>query len=175
MNVIFRATREFIEHARVDLVRAHPFADERVAFISVRAAQAGGSLVILAESYHPVADEDYIDDDTVGAMMNQDAIRKALNLALLHPVGVFHIHMHDHVGVPEFSRTDVREQRKFVPDFFKVRRDMPHGALVLSKDRLAGSVWLAPLIVTGFDEYHVVGSPSVIDIVRTRDEGVQRR
>jgi hypothetical protein len=55
-------------------------------------------LVLLAEGYHPVADDDYIDDPTVGAMMGQEAIRKALKVALLQPVGMFHVHVHEHRG-----------------------------------------------------------------------------
>ena len=93
MKTIFRATDRFLKDVRQDLSRPHRFAAERVGFISIRAADTGMSLVLLAEGYHPVADGDYIDDATVGAMMGQEAIRKALNVALLHPVGMFHVHM----------------------------------------------------------------------------------
>jgi len=142
MTVIFRATAAFMRDVREDLVRPHPFAAERVAFISVRASWANDDLLLLAQGYHPVADEEYIDDDSVGAMMGQEAIRKALDIALLNPVGMFHVHMHGHKGRPGFSRTDLREQQKFVPDFFKVRPEMPHGTIILSLDRAIGRIWL---------------------------------
>jgi hypothetical protein len=96
VKVIFRATDRFLHDVRRDLARPHHFAAERVGFISIRAASTSKSLILLAESYHPVADDDYIDDPTVGAMMGQEAIRKALNIALLQPVGMFHVHMHEH-------------------------------------------------------------------------------
>ena len=157
MNVVFKATSRFLHEARLDLARAHPFAAERVAFISIGATKAGDSLVLIAQGYHPVADHDYIDDETVGAMMGQDAIRKALDIALLKSVGVIHVHMHAHKGRPRFSRTDLREQLKFVPDFFKVRHQMPHGALVLSHDSAVGNIWLGPEQILEISEFVSIG------------------
>lgn len=166
MKTIFRATDRFLQEVRQDLARPHRFAAERVGFISIRAASAGRSLVLLAEGYHAVGDDDYIDDATVGAMMGQEAIRKALNVALLQPVGMVHVHMHEHRGRPGFSSIDLREQLKFVPDFFKVLRQMPHGAMVLSHDRAAGRIWLDPETVVGISEFDTVGTRTVVDVVR---------
>ena len=164
MKTIFRATGSLLQQVRQDLARPHGFAFERVAFLTARAARGRDQLVLLAEGYHPVADEDYVRDETVGAMMGQEAIRKALNLALLNPLSVFHIHMHDHRGRPYFSKTDLREQPKFVPDFFKVRPEMPHGAIVLSRDFAAGRVWWSPKKVGRIAEFDVVGPLMSIDI-----------
>lgn len=163
MNIVFRATESFLQIVREDLARPHPFAAERVGFISIRAAAIPDGILLLAERYHPVADSDYIDDRDVGAMMNQDAIRKALDIALLQTVGMFHVHMHDHSGDPWFSRTDLREQVKFVPDFFKVCRKLPHGAIVLSHDCAAGRVWVKPGAVTNISEFNTMGAHVKID------------
>lgn len=119
-------------------------------------------VVILAHDYRPVEDADYIDDPTVGAMMGPAAIRKGLEFALNNQVGIFHVHMHEHTGRPGFSRTDARESAKFVPDFWNVRPEMPHGALVVSKDSLYGKCWypcMAAPIEIG--EFVMVGSPVV--------------
>src|SRR5262249_26964136 len=121
MSLVFRTTEEFMATVRSDLARPHPFAHERVGFITVRAAMGWHHLVLLAQDYHPVADADYLDDPSVGAMMGQEAIRKALDVALLNPVGMFHVHMHELPGRLWFSPTDLREQLRYVPDFFKVR------------------------------------------------------
>ncbi|MDE5442527.1 hypothetical protein GWG65_13925 [Bradyrhizobium sp. CSA207] len=155
MKILFRATGDFMAAVRRDLSRRHPFAHERVGFITARAAQGHDHLVVLAEDYHPVADNDYVPDPSVGAMIGQEALRKALELALLKPVGVFHVHLH---GLPAgrrlwFSPIDLREQVKFVPDFFKVRRNMPHGAIVLSPYSAAGRVWLRPDEIVNFSEF----------------------
>jgi hypothetical protein len=158
-------TSHFLRNVKDDLIRPHQFAAERVGFISIRAASTGNCLVLLAEGYHPIADDDYINDRTVGAMMGQEAIRKGLNIALLQSVGMFHVHMHDHTGRPDFSPTDLREQLKFVPDFFKVFCQLPHGAIVLSHDCAIGRVWLNPEMVVGISEFDTVGPRVRIDIV----------
>jgi|SRR6185312_1940276 len=158
MNIIYRATEELMQRVRHDLVRKHPFAEERVGFISVKAAKTEKGILLLADNYFPVADSDYLYDNSVGAMMGPEAIRKALNIALLNPVGIIHVHMHFYPGRLWFSRTDLREQLKFVPDFFKVRRDMPHGAMVLSPHTAAGRVWLSQDLIEPIAEFNIVGS-----------------
>ncbi|MGA9795903.1 MAG: hypothetical protein WBQ17_10270 [Rhizomicrobium sp.] len=157
MKGILKATTALIADVRRDLSRPHAFAAERVGFLLVRAAQAADDLVLIADSYEPVRDEDYINDRSVGAMMGPEAIRRALEKALLNSVGVFHVHMHEHVGRPRFSGIDRREQSKFVPDFFKVRNDMPHGAIVLSLDSMSGTIWLGPGETVLIDEIIEVG------------------
>jgi hypothetical protein len=56
-------------------------------------------------------------------------------------VSLFHIHMHEHRGAPGFSRVDLTEAVKFVPDLFNSVPAMLHGAIVLSHDRAAGHCW----------------------------------
>lgn len=148
---------------RHDLMRRHAFAHERIGFITTRAAAGNEHLVMLAEDYYPVADEDYVRDPTVGARIGQDAIRKALNLALLNPVGVVHVHMHMlHSERLWFSQIDLTEMRNFMPDFFKVGPKMPHGAIVLSPRSAAGLVWTAPSVVQPIGEFNFVGSQMVV-------------
>ena len=166
VSTIFRATAGLLWTVRQDLRRPHSFAPERVGFITVKAAQARDHLVLLAHGYHSVADDDYVDDPRVGAMMGQEAIRKGLDLALLEKVGIFHVHEHGHKGRPRFSRVDLTEQANFVPDFFKVRPEMPHGAIVLSHDRATGRVWLAPDAVEEIREFNSVGPRTVFDRIK---------
>lgn len=158
MNVIFKTTDGFLSALQHDLDRLHSFASERVGFISVRAATAHRNLILFPETYYPVADSDYMDDRTVGAMMSQEAIRKALEIALLQRVGIIHVHKHDHRGTPAFSPIDLREQIKYIPDFFTVRPDMPHGAIVLSRNGAFGRVWMSPKRIIEISEFYVIGS-----------------
>src|SRR3546814_878217 len=126
------------------LRRRHAFAYERVGWISAGVSRIGdGSLFLLAQDYHPVEDADYIDDPSVGAMMGSKAIRKALQRSYQSRTAALHVHMHEHRGRPGFSGTDIRENAKFVPDFFNVAAHVPHGAIVLSADNIAGDLWLA--------------------------------
>jgi hypothetical protein len=142
MKVLFKITNSLLELVTQDLARPHEFAAERVGFLSCRVAELKPSgLVILAHDYHPVADGDYLDDLSVGAMMGPAAIRKALQLAFGHEIGMFHVHMHEHSGIPYPSKTDLKETAKFVPDFWNVRPHMPHGAIIVSHDALSGRCW----------------------------------
>jgi hypothetical protein len=159
MNMMFRFETELMARVRADLSRPHPFAYERVGFISIRAAWSTDGLLLLADNYFPVADEDYVDDPSVGAMLGQEAIRKALEIALIYRVGVVHVHQHELGKRLWFSTIDLDEQVRFVPDFFKVCSNMPHGALVLSAHSAAGRVWLAPDEIRRITEFNSIGAP----------------
>lgn len=145
MTILFRARHSLFQKVREDLARPHAFAAERVGFLFCRAGKlVKKGLIILAAAYQAVADEDYIRDSTVGAMMGPAAIRKALQHAYNgggQDLSIFHIHMHDHNGRPGFSGTDIRESKKFVPDFFNAVPSMPHGAIVLSRDEAMALCW----------------------------------
>jgi hypothetical protein len=159
VRILFKITGDLLESVRQDLLRPHEFAAERVGFISCRVGALDRSgLAILSHDYHSVADEDYVDDPSVGAMMGAAAIRKALQFALSYEVGMFHVHMHDSPGIPTPSKTDLRETAKFVPDFWNVRPEMPHGAVIVSRDALSGRCWYpgrrGPI---AFSEIGVVG------------------
>jgi hypothetical protein len=158
MKTLFRATADFMANVRRDLARPHEFAHERVGFIAVRATAGHEHLVLLAERYYPVADQDYVRDSSVGARIGQEALRKALEIALLQSVGMFHVHAHFFPGRLWFSGIDLREQTRFVPDFFNVCDKMPHGALVLSRTEATGRVWRSKKSIRTIDEFDTVGA-----------------
>lgn len=160
MKTAFRITASLLGHIRQDLQRPHTFAAERVGFISARPAVVGPTLSIIAADYHPVADGDYEESRRVGAMIGPAAIRKALQAAYGGNASMFHVHMHEHAGAPWFSRIDLTEYPKFVPDFFNVQAGLPHGAILLSHDEITGLLWPAkgrqPQLI---DEAVEVGAP----------------
>lgn len=138
----FRITRALLLQVHADLSRPHSHAGERVAFISCRPAPLmNGAMEILAADFHPVADDDYERDATVGAMLGAGAFRKSLQIAYNAPLSMFHAHRHEHYGRPRFSKVDLLEAHKYVPDFSKVRPGFPHGILVLSHDSASGLAW----------------------------------
>lgn len=171
MSIIFRARNDLLKAVRDDLHRPHPFAAERVGFFLCRAGRLNeDGTAILAAQYHVVEDGDYLDDNRVGAMMGPAAIRKAMQRAYnngARDIGLFHVHMHEHGGMPGFSHVDVSEYRKFVPDFFNAVPAMPHGAVVLSHDRAIGLCWpakdSAPALIGRFAS---VGAPLLMWEVR---------
>lgn len=161
MKVLFKITARLLHEVKAQLERPHAFAFERVGFLVCRPGLLEhGGMVVLSHALQDVADEDYIDDSTVGAMMGPDAIRKALQFSYNEEASMFHVHLHSHRGRPRFSHTDERETARFVPDFWNVQPDLPHGAVVFSEDSAYGKCWIpgrkSPVEISEFD---VVGVP----------------
>lgn len=164
MNAHFKIGRHLLDHVQQDLHRPHAFAHERVGFLFVGVTGFKRDLILLCREYRPVADEDYVDDPRVGAMMGSDAIRKALQHAYQTRSAVLHVHLHKHFGRPGFSGVDNRENAKFVPNFFNVAPQFPHGAIVLSHDAMRGHLWLRrsgePIPIARFS---AIGAPIWMD------------
>ena len=160
MKTCFKVTNTLLASVRHDLARPHPFARERVGFISAGLAATGDTLLILAREYRPLLDDDYLPDSTVGAMMGADPIQRALQWAMESGGAMFHVHAHAGTGLPSFSETDLRESAKFVPDYFKVAPQSVHGAIVLSDDAAKGQIWFNQNGSHGFiQNFSEVGLP----------------
>ena len=145
MTTRLRILRTLLCDIHADLSRPHVFASERVGFLCCAPATlADDGLLLLGQTWHPVADDDYEDDPRVGASIGPAAFRKILQAAYGDPVSIFHVHRHEHRGHPRFSLTDEKSMRKFVPGFFNACRSHPHGALVLSHDSAFGALWRGP-------------------------------
>lgn len=143
MNFDFKITKELLREVHADLDRKHDFAYERVGFLLCSAATtAPDGVALLAKSYHPVADEDYIDDPSIGAAISGAAFRKIMQEVLNQSAAIVHVHRHDHRGLPRPSRVDRREYAQFMPDFYNICSDYPHAAVILSFDSANGWVWL---------------------------------
>lgn len=137
----FRITSTLRSSILNDLRRRHPFAYERVGFLFAKEGAGEGERLILASSYVPVADEHYIDEPGAGAWINADAIRLARQRALTDRIGVFHVHVHDHRGMPHPSAIDESEMAKVVPSFATLVPSRMHGAVVLSETRAHVVAW----------------------------------
>jgi hypothetical protein len=160
MNLLFKMNWSLRRAAIEDLKRPHTFAFERIGFFHCRAASSRAGLIVLAEAYSPVADDHYVKDTTVGARIGSAAIREALQASLTNGFGIFHAHMHEHMGRPRPSRTDIVESCKLMPDFFNVTPSMPHGTLILSEDSAIGLCWNGQSpSPSPFDRIEFVGAP----------------
>ena len=148
---------------RADLLRRHPFALERVGFLTAGARWTGdGDLVLLCRDYQPVADEDYERNGSVGARIGSNAMRKALQEAYQHKSSILHIHTHGGRGRPEFSSVDLESARDFVPGFFNALPQMPHGIVVLSNDSARSLLWTSPKDLPRYvDGFQQVGTPLI--------------
>lgn len=163
MKFTFKATPALFARARQDLARNHPFAHERVGFVTAGCARADDDLIVItARDYMPVDDEDYVRNPNVGAMIGSGAMRKGLQRAYATRSALFHIHTHGGRGTPEFSSVDLKDAQNFVPSFFNVVPAMLHGLIVLSNDSARGRVWVAPKKKPVYvHRFVAVGSPLV--------------
>ena len=141
MKIHFKMTDRLRREVLADLEREHPFAAERLGFFRCRVSQAKEELLILVSSYVSIPDEQYVDDDSAGCYFDEQAMRTMMQHSLTHHESIFHVHLHDHLGMPRSSRTDIRESAQYVPDFWNATPDLPHGTIVLSRDRATGSCW----------------------------------
>lgn len=170
MNCQLKLTSGLVATMREDLLRPHPFAAERVGFVACgTSSDPRNGLIVCARSYHPVADDDYIDDPRFGAVIGSGGFRMAFQVAYQSDAAILHVHLHGHKGRPRPSRDDLEETAKFVPDFFNVRPRRPHGALILSKTEMSCRIWTAananPVPVP---KIAVVGFPMLV--IRTNEE-----
>jgi hypothetical protein len=164
MTIQFKLSGTLYGEIKRDLERPHPFAAERVGFVSGRLGSlaATGKLVVLTR-YHSIPDDYYIDDPDVGARINSDAITGAMH-TVYHGrskrEGIFHIHMHGHRGESGLSKTDWSEIPPMMPGFQAVGRQAAHGIILLSVDHGSAWVWLpARNEPTVADSISVIGAP----------------
>lgn len=145
MRVHTRMPRAFYNGILADLSRPHPFAKERVGFVFARLGTAANSLhLVFLVDYVPVAGEEYVRTThrSIGAEISSTAIRTAMQRAMDTGEGAFHVHMHEHLGRPGFSRVDMQDLPALVKSFQHACPASPHGALLLSKDDCVALVWL---------------------------------
>ena len=142
MKITVKISGKTLDEVREDLVRPHPFAWERVGFLTACAAKVPRGLLLLVDKYLTVEDEDYERNETVGAQIGSDAMRKAVQAAYRPKRALLHIHSHGGLGKPHFSGVDLRSADEFIPGLFSPIPAMPHGLLVLSDDDANGKLWL---------------------------------
>lgn len=163
MKTQIKIASQLLNTVRTDLYRPHPFALERVGFLTAGARWTGdGGLVLLCRDYQPVADEDYERSDSVGARIGSSAMRKALQAAYQHKSAILHIHSHGGLGRPEFSSVDLESAKDFVPGFFNALPQMPHGIVVLSNNSACGLLWEGPKDQAHYvDGFKQAGAPLI--------------
>jgi hypothetical protein len=149
MNIVLRIPDPLTGVILTDLRRPHAFAYERVGFVLCKQASVPSGLLLLAYKYMPIRDDQYIEDHTVGAKFDSSAIRNGMQAALSEAATVLHVHLHDHIGQPHMSRTDIHEMQALMPCFVNLCPERVHGALVFSADDAVAKVWGTPLPAEG--------------------------
>ncbi len=124
-----------------DLRRPHSFAYERIGFLYTKSKMlVTGKVLVLAVDYRTVDDDNYIEDEHVGAKINSNAIRAAMQNSINSKCGCFHVHLHDHSGMPSPSQTDRRELPGIVESLANIAPSEVNGYLILSNDSAISQV-----------------------------------
>jgi hypothetical protein len=167
MNARLKLTGRLHDTIVKDLVRPHPFALERVGFVSGRVGSGlDGTSVVLLTHYHAVADDQYIDDPKVGARIGPEAMTWSMQAAhhgRARREGIFHIHLHEHCGPTGMSAVDEREIPRMIPGLRAVSESSPHGIIILSRDHGVSWIWLpgCPTAVKA-NQVSVIGAPIAV-------------
>jgi hypothetical protein len=139
--ITLRISSDLLAEILHDLRRPHDFAAERIGFLHCKQCALRSGRLLLGYKYCPIRDDQYLEDDSVGASFNGSAIREAMQTALTEGCSVLHVHLHGHRGRPGFSGVDKREMRQIMPCFVNLCPDRIHGALVLSLDSATANIW----------------------------------
>lgn len=162
MRTSFRITTRLLNEIRNDLSRPHPFASERVGFLSVaQGSTEDETHLILGVQYHPIPDNNYINDPGVGARIDSSAILEALQRIKDTNLGCFHVHAHPWSGVPRLSKVDRREIPPLVKSMAVVGTESTtHGVLVMSPDNGYAEVWNSrSSSLAAVDQIKIIGRP----------------
>jgi hypothetical protein len=144
-QLIIRLAGPLYERVKADLARPHPFAAERVGFLFTRIGTGPqGTTLLFPVDYISLRDDQYIDenDPLIGAAINGDAIRSAMQRVLNTGMGALHVHMHaHHRGQPHFSSIDWRDLPGIMQSLQNANSQIIHGALLFSQDTVTGALW----------------------------------
>lgn len=163
MNPQLRLTRSLFRDMQDDLRRPHPFAGERAGFVYARLANGGSDWpLVLITGYMPLADERYVPDASVGARIDSESIRTAMQGVLNRDEGCFHVHIHEWPGRPSFGRTDQLELPRVAQSFRNVGPKHAHGLLLLSPDSASAEVWMPGRAKALPGRVNIVGFPMSI-------------
>jgi hypothetical protein len=156
-----RMTRNIYQAMKIDLSRSHPFAFERVGFAFVKPV---GNSVLCVVGYEQIPDDFYIKDNTVGARIDHRGIAVAMKRADMNNEGILHVHIHNFLGHPHFSRIDIGDHENFIRSFRNANSQMPHGVLLLSNDKMLARIWLPESkYFEDTNRYTIVGLPIVYE------------
>jgi hypothetical protein len=166
MRTIIRLSRELDNIMRKDLLRQHPFAAERIGFIGgVHSFLGENKYLIILKEYIAIADDNYIEDNTVGARINGNAIRSAMQHIIDTKQDMFHVHMHPFKHFPSMSYTDNKEIPPIIKNFRNVCANSINGILILSYTHYNAYInypQMSDLIPT--TEIKVVGFPFSLNV-----------
>ncbi len=162
MNPLIKIPRPLLERALEDLERPHAFAAERLGFFSLRQSNSPTFPHLLCYDYHPIADECYMHDETVGGRINSAAIQDAMTRGYQQHAGQLWVHTHGRKGIPGTSGTDRANGPRVAQSCANLQPKLIHGWAVISEEGIAGEIRLIDGRFVALNRISVVGWPMVI-------------
>jgi hypothetical protein len=141
LPIAIQLPRTLYDEILADLRRPPSHAAERIVFLYGQLTSGEVPLIAMTRCLS-VQEEHYLVDYSVGARINGDAIRAAMQGVLDSGDGVFHTHLHERPGTPSFSAKDDEELPKLIPAFRAVNPTQATGLFLLSPDSAIADVWL---------------------------------
>lgn len=167
MNPQIKISSELLEKMLRDLERPHPFAFERVGFFSCSQVLDSPGPILLCHEYHPVPDNDYLEDETCGARIGGAAIQTAMQRILDNGFAQLWVHTHGRTFPTRPSRHDRKEAPNVVRSLTNVDSSLCHGWAVLSERQATGQVHLPGHGLVEVNKLTVLGWPMIIPRRRT--------
>lgn len=131
MKTTIKIPRHLFEKAKTDLLRPCAVGFERVGFFSTKCSRSNDLVLVHCIDYHPVKDDHYMVDHTVGVRIGSGAITEAMTRAFNDSVGQIHVHYHGGDGLPYPSGTDSRELPPLAKSLRNANSAEAHGWMVL--------------------------------------------
>ncbi len=160
-EILIRIPSSLLSQIKKDLNKPHAFAFERIGFISsTHKLLKNGNIIICMFAYRHIPDDQYIDDQEVGARINSNAIRESLQGILDTKNGCFHAHCHQSSIKPEFSTIDLEDNPEIIKSFSYADGSQVHGMILFGKEKINALVKLpGESTLRKVDKIVVVGSP----------------
>lgn len=127
MYKTFNVPMKLFLESLIDLKKPHAFAHERIGFFicSIESSK------LTALDWLSIKDQDYVQNDFVGAMIGETAMECIMKRAFAEQKCLMHFHLHEFQKSPSFSRVDlVSLQDEMIPSLFNFSKLGPHGALI---------------------------------------------
>tara|TARA_B100001971_G_scaffold162689_1_gene153001 strand:+ start:3825 stop:4325 length:501 start_codon:yes stop_codon:yes gene_type:complete len=161
MNVQIRVHQNLYEEAFRDLRRPHPFAYERVGFLSSSTVQIDPEhVLVLLTDFHSIPDDHYLENPDVGACIGTEAIRAAMQRSIALQAGQIHTHIHEHWGQPHPSSDDLEGVPPINRSLSLTSPNQTSGYLILSHNSAWAELNVAKSgLITRADKFTVVGFP----------------
>lgn len=162
MNPRIKISAELLHRMLLDLERPHPFAWERVGFLSCCQVLDSIAPLLICYDYHSVPDDGYLNDKKCGARIDEGAIQSAMQRVLDKGHAQLWVHTHGRKFRTTPSQIDRDEAPKVVKSIANVDSSLCNGWAVMSEREATGQILLPGRGLVEVNELTVIGWPMIV-------------